>query len=576
MPERPTGRRADLACAALLTVLVVGPLLFERGFALVGDMVFVPHQSWKPGWLGLDGSTPRAVPMDAIVSVLTYVVPGDLLQKVLLGGVVLVAALGMARLVSGYPVLARTAAAVAFVWNPYVYERLAIGQWSALGSYACLPWVVVAAARTRDSTRRGWPGLAVALGAAAVMSASGGLMAAALACVVVSWGPRPARALAVTGSLSLLVNLPWLLPGLLVSGHLPVDPAGFDIFAARHDGPLGRIALVALGGIWKTSVAPDESASLLLASVSVGFALAATWAFLSAVPRNGRTAGAVGAVGLASLAFVVLSTTTPAQHLLASAARAVPGIGVLRDSDRYLAPWALVVAWGAAELVRRVETTASSRLPALRAASATVVLLPVLVLPSLAWGELGRLDPVRYPGEWLAVRGALARTDDRGAVAVLPWAGGYRRFSWNHERAGLDPAPRFFPGDVLIDDEILVGEDRIAREDARSNTVALALSSTRPRAELRAAGVRFLLVERDTPGAPVLGLPGRVVHSGPQLTLLDLGVVVPRERVAGGAFWVLAGDALAGLTLLIGACTVVRRHLCSGGTVDQGVRGGKP
>ncbi len=42
---------------------------------------------------------PRAVPSDALVSALTAVVPGDLLQKAVLLGLVVGAALGMARLV---------------------------------------------------------------------------------------------------------------------------------------------------------------------------------------------------------------------------------------------------------------------------------------------------------------------------------------------------------------------------------------------------------------------------------------------------------------------------------------------
>ena len=69
-------RRIDAAWTALLTVVILGPLLTGWGFWLFGDMVFVPEQPWKDAWLGLDGTLPRAVPMDAIVSVLTQVLPG--------------------------------------------------------------------------------------------------------------------------------------------------------------------------------------------------------------------------------------------------------------------------------------------------------------------------------------------------------------------------------------------------------------------------------------------------------------------------------------------------------------------
>ena len=91
-----TGKRRGPAWVCLaLGLLVAGPLLTGRGFALVGDMVFVPHQPWKDQWLGADGGVPRAVPGDAIVSALTTVVPGDLLQKAVL---LLVAAAGWGML----------------------------------------------------------------------------------------------------------------------------------------------------------------------------------------------------------------------------------------------------------------------------------------------------------------------------------------------------------------------------------------------------------------------------------------------------------------------------------------------
>ena len=79
-------RRIDAAWTALLTAVILGPLLTGWGFWLFGDMVFVPEQPWKAAWLGLDGALPRAVPMDALVSVVTQVLPGELVQRALLVG----------------------------------------------------------------------------------------------------------------------------------------------------------------------------------------------------------------------------------------------------------------------------------------------------------------------------------------------------------------------------------------------------------------------------------------------------------------------------------------------------------
>ena len=60
-------RLCERLLALALAAGILGPTLFERGYTLRGDMVFVPDQPWKSAWLGLDGSVPRAVPMDAVV-----------------------------------------------------------------------------------------------------------------------------------------------------------------------------------------------------------------------------------------------------------------------------------------------------------------------------------------------------------------------------------------------------------------------------------------------------------------------------------------------------------------------------
>lgn len=78
---------ADGTVAVLLVLVVLGPLLFAEGFVLVGDMVFVPDQPWKDAWTGGDGGVPRAVPSDAWVALLDSVIPGALLQRLVLVGI---------------------------------------------------------------------------------------------------------------------------------------------------------------------------------------------------------------------------------------------------------------------------------------------------------------------------------------------------------------------------------------------------------------------------------------------------------------------------------------------------------
>ena len=140
------------AWAVALAVLLLGPAL-GVGYVLSYDMVWVPDLALRPEFLGLGSGLPRAVPSDAVVAVLDEVVPGMLLQKVVLLGSLVAAGLGAARLAPAGSLVARLAAVSLVEWNPFVAERLLMGHWPVLLGYAVLPWLVLAVSRGRTAGR---------------------------------------------------------------------------------------------------------------------------------------------------------------------------------------------------------------------------------------------------------------------------------------------------------------------------------------------------------------------------------------------------------------------------------------
>ncbi len=141
-----------------LGVLALGPGL-QRGFLLSYDMVLVPREPFSAAMAGLTGGPPRAVPSDAVLAVASRVLPADLVQKLVLLAIFVLACSGAAALLRGEHWLARLAAGAYYAWNPFVAERLIIGQWALLLGYAGLPWVLRAALRDPwPSPRRTWPG----------------------------------------------------------------------------------------------------------------------------------------------------------------------------------------------------------------------------------------------------------------------------------------------------------------------------------------------------------------------------------------------------------------------------------
>ena len=539
---RPLGAGfpVDFAVATVVSLVVLGPLVLLPGYSLRGDMVFVPDMPWKDAWLGLDGSAPRAVPMDALVSVATYVVPGWLVQKAALLGALVAGGVGAGRLVGEEPAYARAAAILLFLWNPWVAERLSIGQWAIVAGYCTLPLLALAARRVRDDVRRGWPYLVIGDGGLRRLQpvewTHGRVRGARRRPRAAPDGEprrgdrdRGGRQPALVGPVAAAAERRSRAGAgvLLVRGTCGVGGR-----PARERPVPGRYLEVRGGAGGRTS------AVIVLASVAVTLIAIVG---LRAGRGDRRLRGALVAVGVISFAAAYVPGLTGPASWLDDASSSVPGVALLRDSHRFLGPAVLMLLPGFAAAVRWLAEHRRPGREAMGALAGVVALLPVLLLPSLAWGLAGKLAPSSYPDEWDSVAGILESEDD-GRTIVLPWYGSYRGFEWNRDQAVLDPAPRYLPGPVLIDDSLVLGDSVLPPESDDVAAVGRALESEDPAGELRELGIRWVLVEKDMAAGRVPS--GEVVHSGPGLDLVDLGRAAEVDGTGPPPALVLAADGL--------------------------------
>ncbi|HET6750556.1 MAG TPA: hypothetical protein VFL71_14980 [Actinomycetes bacterium] len=539
-------RHVGALVGGALALLALGPLL-GRGYVLTYDMVFVPRLELTRGLLGLDTAVPRAVPADLLVALASRLIPADLVQKLLLAGVMVGAAAGAARLVPSPVTAARAAAAALYAWNPFLYERLVMGHWGLLVSYAALPWAAAAAVDLRAAhaapAATGAPSapvrrLVAALAVAAFGNPAGGVVAAGVAlCVAAAppWqgGLAALRRAGVVVAAALVVNLPWLVPSVLRPGGVPVRPEGAAAFASRPDGPLGTVgSLVGLGGIWNARAVPPGLGSWpWLAGFAVVLAVAG--AGLPLLLRRLERGAAVGLLLAAGLGLVVAAAyAVPGLRALVDlAVGRLPGGGLLRDAQKFVAPLAVVeaVAFGlgaerllAAPWGGSVERAARLR----RLVAAGLVAAPVLLLPALAWGAAGRLAAVGYPPAFTAARAAMAADPVPGAVLVLPWHL-YMAHPWNGDRVLLDPAQRWFTRRAVGNDDLELAGLTVPGEDPYSARLGpLARSSAPLGPELPAAGIRYVLLFRagDWPTqlprlaglAPVVDHPELALYRAPE------------------------------------------------------------
>ncbi|NDU77265.1 hypothetical protein GWI34_32275 [Actinomadura sp. DSM 109109] len=520
----------------------MGPGL-APGFVLSYDMVFVPDPAFTRLTFGLTGVVPRHVPSDAFATALAAVVPADAVQKLVLLAVFVMACASAASLVPSSRLAPRLAAGVCYAWNPFVAERLLLGQWALLLGYAALPWVVAAAARTED------PGGGRRLVRALLPAAVGGFAAltvsAVTALAVALATPRAAgrprvraclRVVAATGVLS----LPWLVPGALRPEGLPGDGTAVGLFAARADTPFGTLgSLLMLGGVWNGETVPRGYGAPVTATIWMVVVLTALAAYgrwcRGPVWRRGAAAAAATGYAVAALGAV-------APSVLEGVIGLWPGFAVFRDGQQFAAPLAVVVAVG---LGTAADRAAEARWPGVAAAAAAA---PVLLLPTLAWGAAGDLRAVRYPGDWARARQIIDGDPARGDVLVLPWAS-YRSYPWNHGRRVLDPLPRYLHRRVIVDDAVTVGGTTVAPEDPRAVRLApAARTGAPPAATLRDEGVRYVVVDAEPGRHRPTGAATEVLR-GPDLVVyrIDGAASGPRDAVATApvaAAWVLAGLAV--------------------------------
>ncbi|MEH1169807.1 hypothetical protein V6V47_30950 [Micromonospora sp. CPCC 205539] len=553
--------------AAAVAAVVLAPLLLP-GYVLRYDMVFVPRQAL--GWevIAPASALPRAVPQDAVVALANQVVPGWLLQRLVLVAILYLAALGAARLVPTDRLAVRVVAALGYAWTPYLAERLLVGQWGLLVAYAALPWLVRAVIGVRTGVPGALPRLLLAAAASAITPTGGVLALVAIAVLLPGRYAGAARSVSTALGATVLLNTPWLVAGFASRGSGRSDPSGVLAFAARGEnwaGPL--VALAGTGGIWNGQTTPASRGVPLVPLVTVLVVAVAAYG----VPLLRRrwpaaVAGRLGPLAVASWLVAALGALPGGADLLGWLVATVPGAGLVRDGQKLLLPYALVLAVGGALGAERLADRLTARFDPVtgRVLLVGAALLPVMLLPDLAFGGAGRLRPVGWPADWTAVSRLVEQRP--GEVISLPFQE-YQRYAWNGGQVVIDPAPRYLGVPVLIDDTLRVGGLAVAGEDPRAARVRDLLAAGAP---VSVAGSRWVLVQRAAgPPLPPATLAGlRVVHDGPELTLYQnpswSAPPAPRRPGPVGLAHLLAGAVVLGIgfSAAAGACyrVVASRH----------------
>ena len=543
-------RAAVPAWSALLALAVCLPL-FGHGYVLSYDMVWVPRLDLdRPELWGLGTGLPRAVPSDAIAALLGAAIPAALVQRLVLFAALFLLAVGTARLLRERPLVAQLAGATLAVWNPFVAERLVLGQWPLLLACAAFPWLIDSLSG-KGGPR--WPIAVLALAATALTPATG-VMGVVLG-VIAAWR----RGAVSVVFLAALVNAPWIVAGLLHSSIARSDPAAVGLFDLQPEGHFGRLgSVLTLGGIWNTEVVPTSRTLLLAVLIAVAIGAVIVVGLVTMWRDDGRLLAVLAVAGAVGLAIALAGWLAP--DLVARIVADVPAGGLIRDGTRWLGLLvpleAVAFGAGAHTILYRAEFTAWE-VPVIVFALA----LPLAAMPDMAWGVGGRLEPATYPATWTDARRVIEASPVRGDILVLPFSA-YRKPPWNHDSPVLDPAGRFFDRTTVTNDDLVISGQTIVGEDPRAARIQQVLRGRNVRRGLARQGIGLVVVEADEPGARAAL---RQVRGARELDVVGSSVRVfaipgarpteipKRDRQVMIAAWIVAG-----LTLVFALINAVR------------------
>jgi hypothetical protein len=454
-----------------------------------------------PGYIfGTDFAGPRHYPFPSsltsdaglqfVLAVAGLALPADLVGKALIVGVLGTAGITAYHALPIGGFAPRAAAALIYMVNPFVYDRLAYGQLTVLAGYAVLPLVASAIRQLMLE-----PGIRRALEAAAVLALIGildvhvAIIAATLSGVLAathlaiqggSWArvAHLAGYLLLSACAALAASLYWLVPILLGVGTQArtlarIGAGDLNAFSTLADPRLGLLPnILGLFGFWAEDTGRFASAKDFVTGWPVMLLVLLTFTIAAAVVgwRNaipGFVSARPWVVGLVFAGIVAaileMGVSNPHTAPVVTALDAVfPPYRGMRDAGKWAALLALVYAllvpiamsaaigWSRARFQSGTRTEVAAAVPI-----ALLLAVQLYYGNSVLYGMHGQVRPSSYPVGWYAADQALAADPHPGRAVFLPWHG-YLALSFikNTNQIVASPAPQFFSIPVVASQDL--------------------------------------------------------------------------------------------------------------------------
>lgn len=460
------------AIYSLLSLVVLLPIL-TPGYILTLDMIFVPYPP-------LPDEVTSSYLFHAMLHFLSYAIPSDILQKIILFGILFGSGVGAHKLAkylfserqrehtdikTGHIwQLAAYFAGIFYVLNPFTYGRFMAGQYAVLLGYMLLPFFALALLKflKTPSWRSLWPltTLTLVISIVSLHTLGMAIVFLIVATIVAAWRSKKKRNYLLTllgrgiiGVISvLLLSAYWFVPLVMGQGRVAEQIDNFshiDRAAFAADG--GLFNILQLQGFWVEAQGLFKPVGEPLPLS--GFIQLAVWilvliGFISLWRRQRHVAITFGAIAVIA---TIVALGEPVNNWLAEH---LPLFAGYREPHKFVSllalSFAIFGAYGVAVLLQRIAKLANQAIYILVAIA--LLSLPFLNTPAMLWGFNGQLAPRQYPADWYTQRQQLSQIHSDQYTLFLPWHL-YMPFGFSGGRIIANPAEKFFNANVITSDD---------------------------------------------------------------------------------------------------------------------------
>ncbi len=472
-----------------ITLLILLPLLV-RGFVLTLDMVFTPHIAAPKG-------VDNTYAFTSLLHALNYILPADIIQKLILLSIFFFGGLGMHRLHdclvnrrSTQNTIGAYAAGTFYLFNPFVYSRFMAGQYLVLLGVMLLPWVGMHAAKlvrhpTKHNAYRA-AAVTTLLGIVSIHLFAVALLMSALCAVVAGIVLRKKlkrhKQLLRMSGLSLgivgIASSYWLLPLVTGIGKTAESVAGFSrvdqqAFATTGGSlPLQLVSVLRLMGFWADGrglyLLPNEMLDYWPLLSMLIIMLVILGAYRLSLRKQLSNRILLACVGVAAVCATGFGINWLGRHMAL--------FGGFREPQKFVCIVAIGYAVWFGEGLQYIHAQAKKYLSqhpiwpshSLSVLTIIAVSLPLLWTRALLWGAAGQLYTTHYPTDWYKVADMLHDAGSPDAV-FLPWHE-YMQFDFAG-RIIASPATAFFGSNVYTSKDPELGQ--LPPESGDEKTIAL-------------------------------------------------------------------------------------------------------